>query len=189
MVQIDPSVVTWSVDESERDGRPLLVLLHGVGSHEGDLIGLAPYLPQAFAIASLRAPLPHGDGFSWYPLALPGSPDPAPVDDLDPDDPRGAGGLEQPGDLEPADPEGRGDVDLALPGQVVAARHLGREHGVRGRQLGGADGLGHWTILSERRRRCGPFGGHRFGAPVDTRGRHPLESSERIMAQMSKEGQ
>ncbi|MCJ0702240.1 alpha/beta fold hydrolase [Frigoribacterium faeni] len=81
MVQIDPSVVTWSVDESERDGRPLLVLLHGVGSHEGDLIGLAPYLPQAFAIASLRAPLPHGDGFSWYPLALPGSPDPAPVDE------------------------------------------------------------------------------------------------------------
>jgi phospholipase/carboxylesterase len=81
MVQIDPSVIQWSVDESERDGRPLLVLLHGVGSHEGDLIGLAPYLPQAFAIASLRAPLPHGDGFSWYPLAMPGSPDPAPVDE------------------------------------------------------------------------------------------------------------
>ncbi|GAA0963756.1 alpha/beta hydrolase [Frigoribacterium faeni] len=81
MVQIDPSLIQWSVDESERDGRPLLVLLHGVGSHEGDLIGLAPYLPQAFAIASLRAPLGHGDGFSWYPLTTPGSPDPEPVDE------------------------------------------------------------------------------------------------------------
>ncbi len=81
MVQIDPSLVQWSAVEAERDGRPLLVLLHGVGSHEGDLIGLAPYLPQHFVAASLRAPLPHGDGFSWYPLSTPGAPDPGAVDD------------------------------------------------------------------------------------------------------------
>ncbi|MBD8484890.1 alpha/beta fold hydrolase [Frigoribacterium sp. CFBP 8759] len=81
MVQIDPSLVQWSAVEAERDGRPLLVLLHGVGSHEGDLIALAPYLPQQFVVASLRAPLPHGDGFSWYPLSTPGAPDPGAVDD------------------------------------------------------------------------------------------------------------
>jgi len=81
MVQIDPSLVQWSAVEAERDGRPLLVLLHGVGSHEGDLIALAPYLPQQFVVASLRASLPHGDGFSWYPLSTPGAPDPGAVDD------------------------------------------------------------------------------------------------------------
>ena len=54
---------------------------HGVGSHEGDLIGLAPYLPQNVVLASLRAPLPHGDGFSWYPLSTPGAPSAGAVDD------------------------------------------------------------------------------------------------------------
>ena len=37
MVQIDPTLIRWSHDEADRAGRPLLVLLHGVGSHEGDL--------------------------------------------------------------------------------------------------------------------------------------------------------
>jgi len=81
MVTIDAALVRWSSDEADRAGKPLVVLLHGVGSHEGDLISLAPYLPQDLAVASLRAPLPHGDGFSWYPLALPGSPEPGPVDE------------------------------------------------------------------------------------------------------------
>ena len=81
MVTIDPALVRWSVDEGERAGRPLVVLLHGVGSHEGDLIGLAPYLPQTVVLASLRAPLPHGDGFSWYPLSTPGAPASGAVDD------------------------------------------------------------------------------------------------------------
>ncbi|ROS58314.1 phospholipase/carboxylesterase [Frigoribacterium sp. PhB160] len=81
MVTIDPALIRWSADEADRAGRPLLVLLHGVGSHEGDLIGLAPYLPQDLVLASLRAPLPHGDGWSWYPLDTPGSPEPGPVDE------------------------------------------------------------------------------------------------------------
>ncbi|WP_423921890.1 alpha/beta hydrolase [Frigoribacterium sp. 2-23] len=81
MVQIDPTLIRWSHDEADRAGRPLLVLLHGVGSHEGDLIGLAPYLPQDVVIASLRAPLLHGNGYSWYPLSTPGEPNSGPVDD------------------------------------------------------------------------------------------------------------
>jgi len=81
MVEIEPSVARWSHEPGDRAGRPLLVLLHGVGSHEGDLAGLAPYLPQDYALVSLRAPLPHGDGFSWYPLDVPGRPDVVGVDE------------------------------------------------------------------------------------------------------------
>lgn len=80
MVSIDTSAIQWSLPEAERSGKPLVLLLHGVGSHEGDLIGLAPYLSPEFAYASLRAPLPYppgapvGGGWSWYPLSSPGAP-------------------------------------------------------------------------------------------------------------------
>jgi len=67
-VQIDEESVLWSAPERERAGRPLLVLLHGYGSHEGDLFGLAPGLPLDPVIASLRAPLLAGPGNAWFPL-------------------------------------------------------------------------------------------------------------------------
>src|SRR3989442_12517244 len=41
---------------------PLLLLLHGVGSHEGDLMGLAPYLDERFFIVSARGPVTIGPG-------------------------------------------------------------------------------------------------------------------------------
>ncbi|MEN9229626.1 MAG: alpha/beta fold hydrolase [Thermostichus sp. DG02_5_bins_236] len=48
---------------------PLLVMLHGIGSHEGDLIQLAPYLDPRFAVVSLRAPLPLPmGGFAWFEM-------------------------------------------------------------------------------------------------------------------------
>jgi phospholipase/carboxylesterase len=83
MVSIDASAVRWSAPDAEREGRPLVLLLHGLGSHEGDLIGLAPYLSPDFVYASLRAPLPYGGpgGWSWYPLSSPGAPDYAAVDE------------------------------------------------------------------------------------------------------------
>lgn len=65
---IDPDAVLWSAPERERAGRPLLVLLHGFGSHEGDLFSLAPSLPLEPVIASLRAPLTAGPGHAWFPL-------------------------------------------------------------------------------------------------------------------------
>lgn len=45
----------------------LLILLHGVGSNEQDLFGLAPELDPRFTVLSARAPvtLPYG-GFGWY---------------------------------------------------------------------------------------------------------------------------
>jgi phospholipase/carboxylesterase len=81
MVAIDTALVQWSRPEDARADTPLLVLLHGVGSNEQDLLGLAPGLPASWTLASLRAPLQHGPGFGWYPLSTPGSPDPAAVDD------------------------------------------------------------------------------------------------------------
>ncbi len=78
---IDADVVQWTRPADERRGTPLLVAMHGVGSHERDLLGLAPALPPEWTLASLRAPMPWGQGFSWYPLGTPGSPEVGPVDD------------------------------------------------------------------------------------------------------------
>ncbi|OII14755.1 hypothetical protein BIU96_09595 [Curtobacterium sp. MCBA15_008] len=77
---IDAELVQWTRPPSERAGTPLLVAMHGVGSNERDLLGLAPALPAAWTMASLRAPMPWGQGHSWYPLGTPGSPALEPVD-------------------------------------------------------------------------------------------------------------
>ena len=69
MQLIDDSAIMWSAPENERADRPLLVLMHGYGSHKGDLFGLAQYLPLQPVIASLRAPLRSGPGYSWYDIA------------------------------------------------------------------------------------------------------------------------
>lgn len=66
-VRIDADAVLWSASERDRAGKPLLVLLHGYGSHEGDLFGLSPYLPLNSAVASLRAPAPEAGGYAWFP--------------------------------------------------------------------------------------------------------------------------
>lgn len=45
------------------------ILLHGYGSNEHDLAGLAPHLPGSLPWASLRAPLDMGyGGAAWFPL-------------------------------------------------------------------------------------------------------------------------
>ena len=47
----------------------VVLLLHGYGSDERDLAGLAGYLPRGLAWASVRAPIRGpGPGFSWYSL-------------------------------------------------------------------------------------------------------------------------
>lgn len=65
-MQLNPDAVLWSAPEAQRAGRPVLVLLHGHGSHEGDLFGLSPALPLTPVIASVRAPIPEGAGFTWF---------------------------------------------------------------------------------------------------------------------------
>ena len=50
---------------------PLLVLLHGYGSNEEDLLQLAPYLPDDCQIVAFRAPLMLSPGANcWYELAF-----------------------------------------------------------------------------------------------------------------------
>ncbi len=78
-LSIDSSTVIWNLPEPERAGKPLLLLLHGRGSHEGDLAGLINRMPNGFTIASLRAPIAEGPGFSWFPSSTPGHPNPAAV--------------------------------------------------------------------------------------------------------------
>jgi phospholipase/carboxylesterase len=68
-VELDPTAVIWSAPERERAGRPLLVLLHGYGSHEGDLFQLSPRLPLGPVIASVRAPIAESGGSAWFSLA------------------------------------------------------------------------------------------------------------------------
>jgi phospholipase/carboxylesterase len=58
------------VREPGRGGQtapPLLLLLHGIGSNEEDLFGLAPYLDERFLVVSARAPvsLAYG-GYGWF---------------------------------------------------------------------------------------------------------------------------
>src|SRR5215212_5224819 len=46
---------------------PLLLLLHGVGSNERDLMGLAPWLDGRFFVASAQAPITLGyDAYGWF---------------------------------------------------------------------------------------------------------------------------
>ncbi|MGL4257823.1 MAG: alpha/beta hydrolase [Microbacterium sp.] len=70
-ISLDADAVLWSAAAGDRDGRPLLVLLHGYGADERDLFGLVPYLPPGFAVAAVRAPLAPpfpAPGYSWYPI-------------------------------------------------------------------------------------------------------------------------
>jgi phospholipase/carboxylesterase len=67
-VKLDAAAVLWSAPERERANRPLLVLLHGYGSHEGDLFGLSPHLPLGPVIASVRAPIALNGGWAWFPV-------------------------------------------------------------------------------------------------------------------------
>jgi len=49
----------------------LLVLMHGVGSNEDDLFGLAPYVPPQFHVLSLRAPYVMGQGaYGWFEFSI-----------------------------------------------------------------------------------------------------------------------
>jgi phospholipase/carboxylesterase len=45
---------------------PLVVLLHGRGSHEGEILALADHLPVGAAYAAVRAPIAAGGGYAWF---------------------------------------------------------------------------------------------------------------------------
>lgn len=70
-----------AVQASEPPWRyPTVLALHGRGSNEEDLVGLAPHLPQGLLWISPRAPLTLGPGsYEWYRVRVIGMPDPAQV--------------------------------------------------------------------------------------------------------------
>ena len=55
--------------EEDRDEHPVVFMLHGYGSHDGDLMALSEYFPTHYELVSLRAPISLGmGGYAWYSL-------------------------------------------------------------------------------------------------------------------------
>jgi phospholipase/carboxylesterase len=50
------------------EARGTVLLLHGRGADERDLLGLADQLPDDLRVASVRAPDPLGPGYTWYEI-------------------------------------------------------------------------------------------------------------------------
>jgi phospholipase/carboxylesterase len=45
---------------------PLVVLLHGRGSNEREILGLAPHLPTGPEYVAVRAPIAEAGGYAWF---------------------------------------------------------------------------------------------------------------------------
>lgn len=70
------------IPNGAKDGAPVLVLLHGRGADERDLLALAAGLPDQLALISPRAPfsgaeLGYGGGWAWYRFLGGNRPEPA----------------------------------------------------------------------------------------------------------------
>src|SRR5512138_1295645 len=64
-------------DENSNQKYPTILALHGRGSNEEDLIGLAPYLPNDFLWISPRGTFALGpDSYEWFQITQIGKPDP-----------------------------------------------------------------------------------------------------------------
>ena len=74
----EPTVLWRGAEDPEA---PLVVLLHGRGSDERDIIGLADLLPAGPAYAAVRAPIGEGGGYAWFANRGIGRPVPASLAD------------------------------------------------------------------------------------------------------------
>ncbi|GAA3584464.1 dienelactone hydrolase family protein [Kribbella ginsengisoli] len=62
--------VLWSASETDRNQRPVLVMLHGWSYDETHLYRLLkPLLPADLVVASIRARIPEAGGYAWFPSA------------------------------------------------------------------------------------------------------------------------
>ncbi len=80
MKTIDTSLVHRVVPPDRAAAEhPALILLHGRGADEEDLLGLSEYLDERLLLISARAPYPfaYGGGYTWYDAGTMGEPDPA----------------------------------------------------------------------------------------------------------------
>jgi len=64
------------INAIKSDSFPTLILLHGRGADENDLLSLAPYLDPRLLVLSVRAPFafPMG-GYTWYEILQVGKPE------------------------------------------------------------------------------------------------------------------
>lgn len=53
---------------SKISNAPLLVMLHGYSSNEGDLFSFASLIPDDYHVVSLQAPLSLDVGYAWFPI-------------------------------------------------------------------------------------------------------------------------
>ncbi|GAA1724415.1 serine esterase [Aeromicrobium alkaliterrae] len=58
-----PVTATFGGDD---DASPLVVLLHGRGSNEREILPLAAHLPAGASYVAVRAPIAEGGGFAWF---------------------------------------------------------------------------------------------------------------------------
>lgn len=65
-------LISETLDESAvvrsrpvEDPAPIVLLLHGLGSHERDLTGFVPFLPPSFSYVSLRGIHRYVQGYAW----------------------------------------------------------------------------------------------------------------------------
>lgn len=58
-----PTVATYGSGDPVA---PLVVLLHGRGSNEQDILDLASHLPVGPSYAAVRAPIAEGGGYAWF---------------------------------------------------------------------------------------------------------------------------
>jgi len=64
MTSFSTPVVAWHGDADA--AAPLVVLFHGRGSNETDIISLADHLPAGATYAAVRAPIGEGGGYAWF---------------------------------------------------------------------------------------------------------------------------
>jgi len=55
---------------SQGDRKGKFFLMHGLGSDEQDMFGLAQAIDSGFEIVCLRAPMSYGPGFAWFEIAF-----------------------------------------------------------------------------------------------------------------------
>lgn len=65
--------------EAKAPLHPTLIMLHGRGADEEDLLGLSSFLDERLMIIGVRAPypFPYSGGFTWYDMETVGTPEPA----------------------------------------------------------------------------------------------------------------
>lgn len=64
-----PLIYNYQASKVKSKETPLVIMIHGYGSHENDLYSLKDYFGSDYHFVSLRAPMTLGfGGFAWYPI-------------------------------------------------------------------------------------------------------------------------